>query len=211
MLEARALSATAGGRILFQNLSLHLRQGQIIGLCGPSGAGKTTLGRILAGLDAPQAGQVIVPPAAHASPVQYLHQTPLLAMNPRWRIARILAEAGPVDAALQQQIGVLPDWFTRFPHELSGGQLQRVAILRALGAAPRYLIADEITAALDPLAQVQIWQVLRDLAACGQVGLVAISHDRALLSRLTGNLLTIDPAPQTHSAGQSENWYYTGL
>ncbi|MFV0244965.1 MAG: ABC transporter ATP-binding protein [Qingshengfaniella sp.] len=191
MLEARSLSMARGGHVLFRNFSLDLAPGAILGLSGPSGTGKTTLGRLLAGLDRPGAGRVLLDgqplPRQGPAPVQYLHQAPLLAMNPRWRIARILAESGDPDPALAKALGVEASWARRFPHELSGGQLQRVSILRALGAGPRYLIADEITAALDPIAQAEIWHTLTGLARQRGIGILAISHDTALLTRIATN------------------------
>lgn len=188
MLEARELTAGFAGRAVFRAVSLRLAPGDILGLSGPSGVGKTTLGRVLAGLHSPLSGQLLLDgsplPPSGIQPVQYLHQQPLAAMNPRWRIARVLAEAGPIDPQLCAAIGVSMDWLGRFPHELSGGQLQRVSILRALGAGPRYLIADEITASLDPLAQARIWRQLRRIAAVQRIGILAVSHDQALLGQI---------------------------
>lgn len=192
MLEARDLAAEHAGRIVFSGVSLTLAPGGITGLFGPSGCGKTTLGRVLAGLHPPRSGRVTVDGRAPAPgpprPVQYLHQAPLAAMNPRWRIGRVIAEPGPADPALAAAIGVEPDWLTRHPHELSGGQLHRVAILRALAARPRYLIADEITASLDSLAQARIWTMLQTIAAAQGIGMLVISHDRALLEQISGEI-----------------------
>lgn len=84
---------------------------------------------------------------------------------------RPIAEAGAASPALAATLGVTQDWSERFPHELSCGQLQRVAILRALCARPRFLVADEITAALDPVAQSRIW---RTLASCGRPARAAL-------------------------------------
>lgn len=177
MLEAKGITA----RTLFTNLSLTLPRGHIHGLSGPSGSGKTTLGRIIAGLQPPAQGHILLDgaplPERGPSPVQYLHQSPLLAMNPRWTIHRILTEGGPLSPDIPR------DWLPRHPHELSGGQLQRVAIARALATTPRYLIADEITAALDPLSQAQIWAMLDRRRAAG-LGILAISHDAPLLARI---------------------------
>ena len=188
MLEARNLAAGFGTIPLFQNVSLRLEAGRILGLWGRSGAGKTTLGRVLAGLHPPMAGEVLLDGSPllpkGVRPVQYLHQNPLLAMNPRWRIGRILAEAGRPDPHLARACGIEPDWLSRYPHELSGGQMQRISILRALTVRPRYLVADEITAPLDPASQARLWHALRDIASARRIGVLAISHDRALLDRI---------------------------
>lgn len=188
MLEARKLSASYSKNILFSGVSLKILPGQAYCISGPSGCGKTTLGRILAGLQAPAAGQVWLDGTAFkhgTSPVQYLYQSPLTAMNPRWRIKDVVSEPGPIDAAMAEEVGFDPDWETRFPHELSGGQLQRVSLLRALGAKPRFLIADEITSELDPVAQAQIWYLLKSLMQKYNLGVVAISHNEELLARLS--------------------------
>jgi len=188
MLEARNLAAGFQRKPLFEGLNLRLPKGAILGLAGPSGSGKTTLGRTLAGLHPPLRGEVTLDgkplPRRGCLPVQYLHQNPLLAMNPRWRIGKVLSEAAPVTPAQLPAFGIDPDWLGRFPHELSGGQLQRVSILRALAARPSCLIADEITASLDQISQAQIWQLLAGLCQSAGIGILAISHDAALLSRI---------------------------
>lgn len=189
MLEARNVSAAFGKRAVFNGVSLRLNSGAVYCISGPSGCGKTTLGRILAGLTRPVKGEVLLDNRNRSSnerwPVQYLYQSPLTAMNPQWKIRKIVAESGPVDLDMAAILGVETDWDDRYPHELSGGQLQRVSILRALGAKPAFLIADEITSALDPIAQAQIWQLLLTLSEQQNLGIVAISHDDSLLSRIS--------------------------
>lgn len=188
MLEARNISVGFGSNVLLSGLCLRLNPSKIIGLGWTSGSGKTTFGRALAGLHPVQAGDVLLDGARlqmrGARLVQYLPQQALAAMNPRWKIGRILTEAGPLRLDMAQALGVEETWLHRLPHEISGGQLQRISILRALGAHPRYLIADEITAALDPVAQAQIWGQLCRLAQDAQIGILAISHDAALRARI---------------------------
>lgn len=201
VLEAKGLAIAQGGRLLVEGLDLTLGPGECLGLSGRSGVGKTTLGRALAGLHPLVQGRLTldgVPPDGRRWPVQYLHQNPLAAMNPRWTLARILREAGPWRDDLHEDLGAgsaggigidLPPG--RYPHELSGGQLQRVSILRGLLARPRVLIADEITAALDPVAQAAIWRSLLQTCRATGTGLVAISHDAALLARISDRRLTL--------------------
>lgn len=188
MLEAQNITAAFGKRKIFTDVSLKLASGNIYSVHGPSGCGKTTLGRTLANLHKPQSGTITLnnktPDQYPIWPVQYLYQSPIQAMNPRWSIAKIIMESGPYDAAHAKRLGVQSEWLERFPHELSGGQLQRVSILRALGAQPTFLIADEITAALDPIAQAQIWRLLMHLAKEHQMGILAISHDHDLLKKI---------------------------
>lgn len=188
MLEAQKITTSYDSKPVFTDVSLQLKRGNIYCIHGPSGCGKTTLGRTLANLHKADSGSISIngkAPKDYALwPVQYLYQSPLHAMNPRWRIGKIIKESGPYDHAHAKRLGVRDEWMERFPHELSGGQLQRVSILRALGAQPDFLIADEITAALDPVAQAQIWQLLMHLAKEHHMGILAISHDEDLLSKI---------------------------
>lgn len=189
MLEARNVRfGYPGAGLVLRNVSLALGPGDILGLDGPSGAGKSTLGRLLAGLLEPEAGSVRLDgkhlPRAGFCPVQMLFQTPELAVNPRWPAGRILAEAFAPDPRLLDAFGIRPAWLERFPHELSGGELQRIAVVRALAPPVRFLVADEITASLDPLAQAEIWRALLALAVERELGLLVVSHDDALLARV---------------------------
>lgn len=189
MLEAQGISAQFGKKIIFKDVSFQLNAGQMYSVVGPSGCGKTTLGRMLAGLEKPSTGKIIldnnVMVKGNSSwPVQYLYQTPLQAMNPRWKIHKIMTEAGELDPIHAKRLGIKMEWLDRYPHELSGGQLQRISILRALSVKPKFLIADEITAALDPIAQMKIWQFLIHLLQEHEMGIVVISHDENLLDQI---------------------------
>lgn len=177
MLQGDDLTLSLGGRILGP-ISLGLGTGEVLGLSGPSGSGKTSLARVLAGLDAPLSGRVRRPEGR----VIYLHQAPRSAFNPRWRLGRSLAEGGPWDADLAAALGLQEGWLSAFPHELSGGELARISIARGLFAKPAVLIADEITAELDPVSQAQVWQAMR---AQKRMGLLVISHNEALLDHLS--------------------------
>ena len=189
MLNAHQLSFqfTAGVPLL-QNVSLAIEAGQWVGLSGDSGAGKSTLGKLLAGYLAPHKGNVNLDnatlPASGVQPVQWLPQSPELAVNPRWRVAKILREAWMPSEAQCQAFGVQPHWLSRFPHALSGGELQRVCVLRALAPGVRFLVADEISTMLDPITQVELWQALKQEAEQRRLGVLVISHDTALLKRL---------------------------
>ncbi|GAA0590540.1 ATP-binding cassette domain-containing protein [Kribbella sandramycini] len=161
---------------ILEDLSLTIEPGERVGLCGPSGAGKSTIGRLLAGYRKPSRGAI-----TSDGPVQLVMQHPERTMNPHWRIRDVLAEAGStVDEAL-----VEPHWLDRFPHELSGGELQRVNLARALLAEPRYVIADEISASLDAITQAQLWHHLVEYAEAHGVGVLAISHDQDLIAKVT--------------------------
>lgn len=197
MLEAKAL-AYRHGKLdpwLFYDLDLHIKQGEIVGLSGPSGRGKSTLARVLAGYLAPIAGTVRISgqalPEFGPCPVQLLFQHPELAVNPRWTAAEILREAGEPDADLCRLLQIKPAWLDRYPHELSGGELQRICLARALGPQTRYLLCDEMTSMLDPLTQAHIWKTVLDIAKKRGLGLMVISHDTALLAKLCNRRIDV--------------------
>ncbi|MEM6835503.1 MAG: ATP-binding cassette domain-containing protein [Cyanobacteria bacterium P01_C01_bin.120] len=171
-----------------QDQAIAIMPGEVIGLMAPSGYGKTTLGKLLAGYLMPTQGLVTLDeqplPSRGYCPVQLVFQNPELSVNPRWRIDRILREGHPPQQHILDALGIHPGWLTRYPHELSGGELQRVAIARVLNRHTRYLIADEMTAMLDANTQALIWQVVLDFARQSHVGIIAIGHDQPLLQRI---------------------------
>lgn len=195
-LEARGIGFRYPcGRELYQGLSLSVEPGERVALVAPSGRGKTTLCRILAGYLEPSCGQVAVDGESlvpvrrlrgQASPVQLLLQHPEQAFDPRLRLGKSLGEARVAadEAALRRQFGVRDEWLSRLPHELSGGELMRLAMVRALATGPRYLIADEATAMLDAVTQAELWHVLLELQRRDGWGLVMVSHSPALLGRV---------------------------
>lgn len=188
-LEAKGVGFRYGrGPWVLRGVSLAVRPGEVVGLVGPSGCGKTTLARILAGYEEPQEGMVLLggaaPPARGYHPVQLVFQHPEKAVNPRWTMRRILSEGGMPEEPLLRSLGIEPQWLDRWPRELSGGELQRFCVARALGPYTRYLIADEMTAMLDAVTQAQIWQAVLDIAARRGMGVLVISHEKPLLDRL---------------------------
>lgn len=191
MLEARDITFGYGKAApLYDGFSLVVEPGERVALTGASGTGKTTLCRILAGYLQPWAGSVFVdgdPLSSHGvARVQLIGQHPELAVDPRLRLERTLAEAGEaaLDPGLLDEVGIRREWLRRYPHELSGGELQRFCIARAVAAAPRYLVADEVTTMLDALTQAQIWRFLLSWQERTGSGLVIVTHSPALLDRL---------------------------
>ena len=183
------------GAPVLDGVSLRVESGQRVALSAPSGTGKTTLARVLAGYLAPDEGRVTIDgrplPRRGVCPVQMIWQHPEAAVDPRMRLGRTLAEAGPVDRALVDGLGIRDEWMDRFPHELSGGELQRFCIARALAAEPRFVIADEMSTMLDALTQAQIWRFLMDEVERREVGLVFVPHSPALTERIATDIVEL--------------------
>ncbi|GGF95166.1 ABC transporter ATP-binding protein [Paenibacillus abyssi] len=193
-LEAKKLGYRyANDAWLFRKFDLSLQQGETVGLVGPSGRGKTTLARILAGYDTPLEGTVMLDgqplPKRGYHPVQLVFQHPEEAVNPRWRIGRILNEGGQPDPFLLQELGIDQGWLERWPGELSGGELQRFCVARALGPQTRFLIADEMTTMLDAVSQAQVWHSVLAIAKQRNLGLLVISHEPSLIRRLCDRVI----------------------
>jgi ABC-type dipeptide/oligopeptide/nickel transport system ATPase subunit len=194
MLEGCNLSFRYGSSLpwVFRSLSIELAPGEIVGLYGPSGKGKSTLAKVLAGYLSPVSGSVQINTkpldAQRCSPVQLLFQHPELAINPRWKTKKVLSEGYTPSSEILQNFGVRQEWLNRYPHELSGGELSRIAIVRALCPQTRYLIADEMTSMLDTVTQARIWRAVLDVVKSMRIGMLVISHDQVLLSKLCGRI-----------------------
>ena len=177
---------------MLQACDLSLARGERLALFAPSGYGKTTLARLLAGYLTPTEGQVLLDgaplPKTGVCPVQLIFQHPEKAINPRWRLKRVLEEGGILREDILDAFGIERPWLDRFPRELSGGELQRFCVARALMSGADYLICDEISTMLDVITQAQIWNVILDEAARRNMGLIAVTHNRHLARRVAGRI-----------------------
>lgn len=200
-LEAKKIGFRYGnGPWILRGMDLRLDAGEIVGLVGHSGCGKTTLARILAGFEQPLEGAVTLdggPLPIHSyNPVQLVFQHPEKAVNDRWRMEETLRENRAYTEQVLEPLGIEPAWLTRWPRELSGGELQRFCVARALGPQTRYLIADEMTTMLDAITQAQIWHVVLRTAKERNLGVLVVSHEDSLINRICHRVISLEPARQ---------------
>ena len=183
-------------RHILKDASISVESNQIIGLMGDSGSGKSTLCKILSGYISNYTGEVTLDgkpiPDKDFYPVQLIFQHPEKTMNPKWKMEKVLNESWPVSQELKNTFGLKDTWLTRWPSELSGGELQRFSILRALNPQTKFIIADEISTMLDAVTQVQIWEALISHCKANNIGILAVSHDDELLEVICDDILKFD-------------------
>ena len=178
---------------ILKDISLSLDSNQIIGLIGDSGSGKSTLCKIMAGYITNFTGEVTIDgkeiPDKDFDPVQLIFQHPEKTMNPKWKMEKVLRESWIPTQELKDTFGLKDNWLNRWPSELSGGELQRFSILRALNPKTKFIIADEISTMLDAVTQVQIWEALISHCKANNIGILAVSHDKELLEVVCDDIL----------------------
>lgn len=170
---------------------------QRVGLIAPSGYGKTTLCKLLSGYLTPDQGEILLdgrPVSSYKGycPVQMVWQQPELAVNPRLRMKEVIREGDEVEERILVELGIEKDWMNRFPAELSGGELQRFCLARALGRRTKFLLADEISTMLDLITQSQIWNFLLREVTERKIGLIAVSHNQPLLEKVCSSEIRLD-------------------
>lgn len=201
MLEVQDItfSYQKNGNQILEHVNLSVGPEERLGILAPSGYGKTTLLKIISGYIRPDAGRILVDgeplPQKGYCPVQMIFQHPEQAVNPRLRMREVLKEGDDLSKELIERLGIEDDWKNRFPQELSGGELQRFCIARALGKGTKYLLCDEITTMLDFITQGQIWNFLIEETKRRGIGMVIVSHSQPLLDHVCTRQIRLDENP----------------
>ena len=196
-LEAKNVYFRYGKKLpwILEDMVFKIEEGERVAVFAPSGYGKTTLAMLLGGYLKPEKGEILLDgrplPKKGVCPVQLIFQHPEKAINPRWRLEKVLEEGGIPDMKLLEAFGIEKAWLNRYPRELSGGELQRFCVARAVLSGARYIICDEISTMLDVITQAQIWNVVLEEAKKKNTGVIAITHNRYLAERIATRIVEL--------------------
>jgi len=213
------------------DISFNVYEGETLGLVGESGCGKSTLGRALLQLIPASAGSIFYKgndlTKADASAIkalrkeiQIIFQDPYSSLNPRMTIGEAIAEplivhhlaknkslAKEQVIELLEKVNLLPEHFTRYPHEFSGGQRQRIVIARALALKPSFIICDESVSALDVSVQAQVLNLLNDLKTAFKFTALFISHDLSVVRYISDRIIVMQKGKMVE-IGDADSIYY---
>ncbi len=190
------------------NVSFKVKKGEFLGVVGESGSGKSTVAKIITGLLKPDKGEVYINGELLRYPykketyrtIQMVFQMPQESFDPRRRIGPCIVdmqknfgyskkEALERTKKLLLSVGLDESYYSKYPHQMSGGECQRAAIARALSVSPEIIVCDEVTSALDVSVQAQVVDLLRDLHRTMDITMIFISHDLALVSGLCDRIM----------------------
>ncbi len=191
---------------ILQGVSFSVKQGDCVGLIGESGSGKSTLSRLIVGLEQPSSGEIMMEgqniitwSTSHYGEMSIVFQDYNTSANPRFTVQEIIAEplvalqkTGQLKTQILElidKVGLSTTLLGRYPHELSGGQLQRVCLARAISTHPRFMVLDETLSSLDVSVQAQILELLRTLKDDLHMTYLFIAHDLQLITNLCDQVL----------------------
>lgn len=194
---------------VLQGVSLKLKEGECLGIIGESGSGKSTLGRLIIGIEKPDSGRIELDGMnisetnnkALRKKISVVFQDYMSSVNPRFQVLDILSEPmhtfenlGREDVIkkaiyLLEKVGLSESYLNRYPHELSGGQLQRVCIARAIATNPKFILLDEAISSLDVSIQVQILDLLIALKKEMNISYIFITHDLTAITYICDRVI----------------------
>lgn len=202
---------------VLKGVSFNLEQGEIIGLIGASGAGKSTVGRILANLEAADSGSILFEGQELvkmntkkrrllSKDIQMIFQDPYSSLSPRMKVRDLIEEALiilKIEEDKEKRLALVKEalelvsldpkkYIDRFPHELSGGERQRIGIARAIVCNPKLIIADEPTSMLDTSLRLELIDLLKDLNEKRHTAFIFITHDIALTQDFCNRLIVLN-------------------
>ena len=191
-----------------KNVNIQLKKGECIGIVGESGCGKSTLARIIVGIERKTSGKIIfnnkeIDGISKTKDIQMIFQNPLSSFNPRMKIVDYMWEplrnyfnlskkdSIPLIKKSLMDVGLDENALEKYPHEFSGGQLQRITIARAIIIKPKLIVCDEITSALDVSVQKQILELLKKLQKDLDLSYLFIGHDLAVVQDISQKIVVI--------------------
>lgn len=191
-------------REILHDLNFCVQKGEVIGIIGESGCGKSTLAKLLCGIEKQNTGDILFEVQKNKiREIQMIFQNPIESFSPRMKIKQFLyepyhyyehlnkKEALPLIIEMIHQVGMNETCLDKYPHELSGGQLQRIAIARALIVKPTLLICDEITSSLDQIIQDDIICLLKQFVQNKDTSILFISHDLSLVQQFCKRVIVL--------------------
>ncbi len=196
------------------DVSFEVKKGEILSIVGESGCGKSTTAKMILKIEEPTAGEILFEGAditklkgnaltEYRKKVQIIFQDPYSSLNPRWKVGQIIAEPLALNSDmskreikervlyLMEKVGMLPEWYDRYPHQFSGGQRQRIGIARALALNPEIIICDEPVSALDVSIQAQVLNLLLDLQEEFNLTYIFISHDLSVVNHISDQIVVM--------------------
>lgn len=191
-----------------KNVNIRLKKGECIGIVGESGCGKSTLARIIVGIEKKTSGKIIfddkkIDGISKTKDIQMIFQSPLSSFNPRMKIIDYMweplrnyfklskKESIPLITKSLIDVGLDETALEKYPHEFSGGQLQRITIARAIIIKPKLIVCDEITSALDVSVQKQILELLKKLQKDLALSYLFIGHDLAVVQNISQKIIVM--------------------
>ncbi|MFV0482243.1 MAG: ABC transporter ATP-binding protein [Campylobacteraceae bacterium] len=196
-LEVKNLSFSYKNQEILKDINISFSQGEKVSIIAPSGYGKSTLAKILAGYEKAKNGEILLDgkPLTKGvfNPVQLIFQNPELSFNPKLTIEESLKDSKVnLNDSFFEIFEIEKSWQSKYPNELSGGELQRVAIARALNEKTKFIIADEITSMLDNINQAKVWNYLLHVTKKHFVGMINITHDIHLAQKISDKIINLE-------------------